>query len=183
MRGKVYVKCISDIQYYMCSCLTYRKWEFHYLGPCTHLDRTVLTMLQDKMPNFSWTSCFLKWSAGTDYSTNELYTIEIKTSWFYYLFIFCANKWTTFCTLGPKHMRERRTHSASKVPCFIEVIHKSDNCCSMTLNDTKNVIGQEFCQLQVQLYCFPVHLSLGQRSQAYKTSIFEIFRLALWVFL
>lgn len=67
-----------------------RKVRISFLGPCTHLDRTVLTMLQHKMPNVSWTSRFLKWSARTDFSTNELSTNEIKTSCFY-LFIYLSS--------------------------------------------------------------------------------------------
>lgn len=65
-----------------------RKVRISFLGPCTHLDRTVLMMLQHKMPNFSWTSRFLKWSARTGHSTIELSTNEIKTSCFHYLFSF-----------------------------------------------------------------------------------------------
>lgn len=34
---------------------------------------------------------------------------------------------------------EQRMHSTAKVPCFIEVIHKSENCCSVTLLMTQTM--------------------------------------------
>lgn len=94
-----------------------------FLGPCTHPNRTVLSMLQHKMPNFSQKSPVLKRSAWTDYSTNTLYTNKIKICCFYYVFIFCANEWTTFCTLGQIHV--------DVLGLFL--FRKLLNCCSVTL--------------------------------------------------
>lgn len=85
------------------------KWEFCVLGPCTHLNRTVLSMLQHKMPNFSRKSHVPKRSAWTGYSTIKLYSNKIQICCFFliiYLFILCANERLTFCTLGPIHVKE-----------------------------------------------------------------------------
>lgn len=86
--------CKMHIGYIILCVLMFnvQKVRISFLGPCTQ------NCFNDAATQNA--RCYLKWSARTDYSTNE-----IKTSCFYYLFIFCANKWTTFCKLGPKHMR------------------------------------------------------------------------------